>query len=148
VRTRSAASDAAAHRFPVSVKGVVFRGLDVVLLKNERNEWELPGGKLEAGETPEACVMREIQEELGLEVEVGTLLDAWMYRVVGTEVLILTYGCRPTVAADLTLSHEHQALGLFPVEAIPGLPMPDGYKRSILAWQAHLQAAQPLGRPR
>jgi ADP-ribose pyrophosphatase YjhB (NUDIX family) len=46
--------------FPVSVKGVVVRDSRVLLLKNEREEWELPGGKLELGEEPAACVAREI----------------------------------------------------------------------------------------
>jgi mutator protein MutT len=38
--------------------------------------WELPGGKVEPGETPEAALVREIGEELGCLVEVGEWLDA------------------------------------------------------------------------
>jgi 8-oxo-dGTP pyrophosphatase MutT (NUDIX family) len=49
-----------AHTFPVSVKGVVVRDGLVLLLRNERDEWELPGGKLDLGEDPAACVVREI----------------------------------------------------------------------------------------
>lgn len=34
--------------YPVSIKGVVVRDGRVLLLKNERDEWELPGGRIEA----------------------------------------------------------------------------------------------------
>jgi ADP-ribose pyrophosphatase YjhB (NUDIX family) len=66
--------------FPVSIKGVVIHADKVLLLRNDREEWELPGGRLEIGETPEECVAREIAEETGWRVRVGPVLDTWLYQ--------------------------------------------------------------------
>ncbi len=131
--------DNQAYRFPVSVKGVILRDAHVVLLKNPRNEWELPGGKLEVGESPECCVVREIAEELGLDVEVVGILDTWIYEITPTvRVLIVTYGCQERSQRQAVLSHEHKQLGWFPLRQVPELPMPEGYKQSIAQWGRRL----------
>jgi 8-oxo-dGTP pyrophosphatase MutT (NUDIX family) len=130
-------TDNLAYRFPVSVKGVILRGEQVILLKNDRDEWELPGGKLELDEEPRACVEREIAEELGLTVQAGRILDSWVYRIApGVDVLIVTYGCHADPAGEIVHSAEHKAVGLFDLTDIDTLPMPEGYRVSIRAWAA------------
>ncbi|MGI5170171.1 NUDIX domain-containing protein [Spirillospora sp. CA-253888] len=95
--------------WPVSVKGVAAVDGRVILLRNERGEWELPGGRLEAGDPGlEDTLAREIAE--------------------GTGWAVLTPDRVPVV------SHEHEQLALVPVEQVPGLHMPEGYKHSIAAW--------------
>ncbi|MFI0218241.1 NUDIX hydrolase [Streptomyces lydicus] len=140
--------------WPVSVKGVALDARDrVLLLKNERDEWELPGGRLEIGSadsavptdaSPEAALEREIQEETGWEVKAGPLIDGgtWIYEPIpGRRVLIVTYGCtvltpdRPPV-----VSHEHKQLGMFTADEVPGLNMPDGYKQAIAGWYGRRNA--------
>ena len=128
--------------FPVSIKGVVFVDERVVLLKNEREEWELPGGRLEAGESPAGCVAREIREELAIDVVADKLLDCWLYEVrPGQEVVIVTYGCRYDGDGVVRMSDEHSAVGQFDLAEIDGLPMPEGYRRSIRDWHRRRRPA-------
>lgn len=125
------------RRFPVSVKGVAVQAGKVLLLENERAEWELPGGKLELGEDPADCVVREISEESGWKVTAGPLLDCWQYHIrPGADVLIVTYGCHVRSTAPPVVSSEHKRAGLFSPAQVPALNMPEGYKRSIAAWLA------------
>jgi 8-oxo-dGTP pyrophosphatase MutT (NUDIX family) len=129
------------YLFPVSVKGVVIRAGRLLLLRNERDEWELPGGKLELGEDPAACVAREIAEEVGWQVTTGPLLDVWQYHIRDrVDVLIVTYGCHTAADADPVVSHEHKEVGLFTKTEAAALRMPDGYKKSITTWWATVGA--------
>ncbi len=128
-------NDNNAYRFPVSVKGVIIQDFKVPLLKNSRDEWELPGGKLELGESPESCVAREILEELGLSVTVGPLLDTWVYHISeGVDVLIVTFGCYAESLRGITHSEEHIGFGIFKLDEVDNLNMPGGYKSSIRLW--------------
>ncbi|MFG2227688.1 NUDIX domain-containing protein [Streptomyces sp. NPDC048644] len=137
--------------WPVSVKGVALDGAGrVLLLHNERAEWELPGGRLEIGQpdgsmpadsSVEAALEREVAEETGWTVTAGPQIDGgtWIYEPLpGRRVLIVTYGCL-VQTPDVTpvVSHEHKEVGLFTEKEVSALPMPDGYKRSIATWYAH-----------
>ena len=124
-------------QFPVSVKGVLLEGDRVVLLLNERNEWELPGGRLERGEDPGACLAREFAEELGAEIVADRILDCWLYHVLpGKEVLIVTYAVHRVDRREFRVSREHRKFGVFAVGELQRLTMPEGYRRSIRACAA------------
>lgn len=69
--------------------------------------WEFPGGKIEAGEKPEQALIREIKEELAVEIEVGELLHTVEYDYPTFHLTMHCFVCT-LVSGELELK-EHQA---------------------------------------
>ena len=101
----------------VGVGAVIVDDAGRVLLVKRRFEpmagqWSLPGGAVDVGETLQACVVREMLEETGLEVEVGPVIEVFdriMHDVDGRvqyHYVLVDYVCRPiggtlTAASDV-----------------------------------------------
>jgi len=125
-------SDAKATHFPVSVKGILVLDEQILLLKNERDEWELPGGKLEPDEDIPSCLIREIKEETGLDVQVIAVLEPYIYKVLDiTAVLIIPFKCQVESFESMAISHEHKEIGLFDVHTLDQINLPEGYRKTI-----------------
>ncbi len=79
---------------------VIWNTQGQVLIDRRRPEgqmgglWEFPGGKIELGETVEECIKREIQEELGIEIEVGKHLVTIEHRYTHLQVTLTVHHCR------------------------------------------------------
>src|SRR5580692_4901553 len=56
--------------------------------------WEFPGGKLEAQETFEQCLIREIREELGMEIAVGKLFEEVTHAYETKTVHLKFFACK------------------------------------------------------
>jgi mutator protein MutT len=85
--------------------------------------WEFPGGKLEPHESPRQAVVREMREEVALEVTVLATLEPLRHRYADFEVVLHPFVCK--VAGGEARPLASQELRWATLEEIEALPMPD-----------------------
>ena len=100
------------------VAAAIVRGTEILLARRYQPElpeahlkWELPGGKIEFGETPEQALIREIREELGLKVKPMRLLpylhtNFWVYEHVLQQVTLACYECEQEEGSEAIISDD------------------------------------------
>ena len=103
------------------VAGAILHGGRVLaaqrgLHKSQGGLWELPGGKVEAGESDTAALVRELREELGITVRVGICLGRHRHAYGSRTIELVAYRCR--VVGGEPLATEHEALRWLDGEAL------------------------------
>ncbi len=81
----------------IGLEGRVLIARRPLTAKVEAGKWEFPGGKVEVGERPEDCLIREIREELDLDISVERYFDHSAYAYAGAmpvQIVLLAYLCR------------------------------------------------------
>jgi 8-oxo-dGTP diphosphatase len=124
-------------RTPVlAAGGIVLRGeknprIAVVRLR-KRNEWVLPKGKLDDGETPRAAAEREVLEETGHDVSVHEFLGTLVYESGGRSKVVHYWRMEACGDAVHELMHDIRAVDWLPLDAALER-LSRGYERAFLA---------------
>lgn len=96
--------------------------------------WELPGGKMEEGETPARAMEREWMEELALPVKTGALLGTSFFTHRDRRFRLDLYEVR--FDTEVMVLREHQETGWFSREEIRKLPLADSDRAALAAlWE-------------
>lgn len=81
--------------------GVIFNEGKVLIAQRKKGDrfegkWEFPGGKVEPKERPKDCLIRELKEELGIEVEVFDIFHTLTYQYPWGKILLIAYAAKLT----------------------------------------------------
>jgi len=118
-------------KYAISVKGVLFRASSVLMLLNGRDEFELPGGRLELSESVEEALIREIREETGLVSTIDSYASSGLFEVVpGKHVFVIAFKCTAEQGA-VQLSAEHRDAHWIGWKDLGNSKIPDFYRRIV-----------------
>ncbi|PIR94662.1 NUDIX hydrolase [Candidatus Falkowbacteria bacterium CG10_big_fil_rev_8_21_14_0_10_39_11] len=114
--------------FYIGVFAIIKDDQDQVLLvlRNDYDLWNLPGGGLDTGETPWQGVIREVKEETGLSVKISSL--AGIYSKPDKNEIVFSFECN-VIGGKITLNEEAKDIQWFALDDIPKNTSPKQVER-------------------
>lgn len=101
------------------VKGLILNGNSALALCKPEGGWDLPGGRIESGETPEQTLLRELDEEIGsIKVKILGFIIPWSF-FKSPDLIIhgTTYPCL-YLGGKILLSPEHSGFLWIPLNQL------------------------------
>jgi 8-oxo-dGTP diphosphatase len=95
-------------------------------------KWEFPGGKIEAGETAEECLHRELMEEMALRISVKRRLPLWTHEYPDFTVTLHPFVCE--ILSGEVVLNEHHTVDWVGPEALPDLDWVEADRAVIEAY--------------
>ena len=123
--------DSISDKFPVSVKSLIFDDKRFLLIKNERDEWDIPGGKIENNHNVIETMVREVKEELNITIDNYNILLAKKYLFRKQEIIVIVYNSKITNEDPINLSFENIDYNFFSYNELNQLKLTPWAKDSI-----------------
>tara|TARA_Y100001954_G_C15785585_1_gene592306 strand:+ start:1614 stop:2057 length:444 start_codon:yes stop_codon:yes gene_type:complete len=125
-------TDELSDKFPISIKALIVDNNKVLCLKNERNEWDFPGGKINFNEDIEECLRREVKEEVNLDITNLNILKSLNLKFNGIPVFVVIFLCDISCDSSIILSFEHDEYNFFSKDEVNSINMPNALKELIM----------------
>ena len=124
-------TDELSDKFPISIKAIIIDKNRVLCLKNERNEWDFAGGKINFNEDVEESLRREVKEETNLNIKNLKILKPFSLKFNDVPVFIVVYSAEISCDSSIIISYEHSDYNFFSKSEIKNLNMPQNFKNLI-----------------